>query len=103
MVDTIMARLASVVSDRLICDILSLLTEHANRNLVACQSDTQLKITMLLQRYLEKQPEARIDWFMLFYFEYLTARSYADRRVEISERMQDFFAILIRKRASYDP
>jgi hypothetical protein len=39
---------------------------------------------------------------MLYYFEYLTARSYADRRVEISERMQDFFAILIKKRAKQD-
>jgi hypothetical protein len=36
LVETILARLASTVNDKLLCDIFCLLTEHANRNLSAC-------------------------------------------------------------------
>jgi len=45
LIEQIQARLASVVTDKLLCDILYLLTEHSQRNFVACQNDLQVKIT----------------------------------------------------------
>ena len=49
---------------------------------------------------MEDRP--KIDWILLFYLDYLTARSYDERRVELSERIQEIFSILLLKRAKAD-
>ena len=54
-------------------------------------------------RWFDKQPEFNIDWILFFYFEYFTARAGADRKIELSERILEFFGNLIRKRAKSDP
>jgi len=94
-VNTILARLSSAVTDKVICDIFCLFTEHAKKNLASCQIDTQLKIILLLQRHFEKDSYASIEWLMLFFFDYFSAQASNERRVELSERVLEFIGNLI--------
>jgi hypothetical protein len=63
--------------------------------LLACQNDTQLKITLLLQRHFEQNVQASIDWLALFYFDYFSAHTSTNRRVELSEKLLEFIRTLI--------